>query len=230
MLADRIYKSSSRDTASNVCSTASVTFPQSSVRAARMRGRQEYGGVRVKLTAMLSNARIPLQVDVGFGDAITPKPKLTTFPALLSFPAPRIRAYPAETVVAEKFQAMVALGIANTRMKDFYDVHHLAATHEFDGELLAQAIRATFERRGTALPTDVPLALSEEFANDNEKQAQWRAFLRRGRLEAPATFRPVVARIALFVMPAATAARGGAPFVLRWAPREGWISAAAAVR
>lgn len=201
-----------------------LTFSPSSVTAARMRGRQEYGGVRVKLTAMLGNARIPLQVDVGFGDAVTPEPRMTTFPPLLSFPAPRVRAYPAETVVAEKFQAMVSLGIANTRMKDFYDLHHLAETRGFDGASLAKAIKGTFKRRGTTMPIVTPLALSEAFVNDDEKQAQWRAFLRRGRLERLAAFGRVVARIAEFVMPVVEAVRDDSPFDSRWTPTAGWTA------
>lgn len=201
-----------------------LAFSPSSITAARIRGRQEYGGVRVKLTAMLGNARIPLQVDVGFGDAVTPKPQKTDFPALLSFPAPRVRAYPAETVVAEKFQAMVSLGIANTRMKDFYDLHHLAETHAFNGASLANAIRATFERRGTAIPSDTPLALSAAFAGDADKQTQWRAFLHRGRLEGSAELGSVIARIAEFVMPVVDAVRDESPFDSHWAPAGGWTA------
>ena len=102
-----------------------------------------------------------LQVDVGFGDAITPEASLIEFPPLLDFPAPRLRAYPRETVVAEKLEAMVQLGMANSRMKDFYDVAVLAREFDFDGDLLARAIRATFERRGTVLPTTTPVALTE---------------------------------------------------------------------
>src|SRR2546427_268197 len=117
---------------------------------------------------MLGSARVPLQIDVGFGDAVTPSAEVTTFPALLDFPAPRVRAYPAASVVAEKFQAMVALGIANTRMKDFYDLYRLSETQAFDGETLAAAIGATFERRGTAIPTELPLALGDAFAGDAE--------------------------------------------------------------
>jgi len=155
-----------------------LSFMSSTVRAAQIRDRQEYGGVRVSLTAMLGRARVPLQIDVGFGDAVTPRAEVTTFPALLDFPAPRVRAYPTASVVAEKFQAMVALGIANTRMKDFYDLYRLSETQDFDGETLAAAIRATFDRRATAIPTELPLALGDAFARDAEKQAQWNAFLR----------------------------------------------------
>lgn len=194
-----------------------LSFIASSVRATEIRDRQEYGGVRVKLTAMLGKARVPLQVDVAFGDAVTPRAEEATFPPLLDFPAPRVRAYPTASVVAEKFQAMVALGIANTRMKDFYDLYRLSETQEFDGETAAAAIRATFKRRGTAVPSDIPPGLSEVFAGDADKQAQWRAFLKRGRLDnAPAELRTVIERLAAFLMPPARAAASGEQFRRRW--------------
>jgi hypothetical protein len=199
-----------------------LSFMSSSVRAAQIRDRQEYGGVRVKVTAMLGKARVPLQVDVGFGDAVTPRAEVATFPALLDFPAPRVRAYPTASVVAEKFQAMVALGIANTRMKDFYDLFRLSETQEFDGETLAAAIRATFERRGTAIPTQLPLALGDAFASDAEKQAQWNAFLKRGHLNnAPASLGAVAERLAAFLLPPASAAARGDAFRRRWGRGEG---------
>jgi predicted nucleotidyltransferase component of viral defense system len=199
-----------------------LSFPPTTVRAAQIRDRQEYGGVRVKVTAMLGRARVPLQIDVGFGDAVTPGVEVTTFPALLDFPAPRVRVYPTPSVVAEKFQAMVALGIANTRMKDSYDLFRLAKTQEFDGETLAAAIGATFERRGTAVPGDLPLALGEAFAGDTDKQAQWRAFLRRGRLDnAVASLPAVTERLAAFLLPPARAAARREAFRQRWV-REGW--------
>lgn len=199
-----------------------LSFIASSVRAAEIRDRQEYGGVRVKLTAMLGKARIPLQVDVGFGDAVTPRAEEATFPPLLDFPAPRLRVYPTPSVVAEKFQAVVALGIANTRMKDFYDLYRLSETQEFDGETLATAIRATFERRGTAIPSELPLGLGEAFASDEDKQAQWRAFLKRGRLDnAPAELSTVTERLAAFLMPPTRATARGEKIRLRWG-RGGW--------
>lgn len=199
-----------------------LSFIASSVRAAEIRDRQEYGGVRVKLTAMLGNARVPLQIDVGFGDAVTPRAEEATFPPLLDFPPPTVRAYPTPSVVAEKFQAMVALGIANTRMKDFYDLYRLSETQEFDGETLGAAIRATFERRGTALPTAAPPALGEAFAGDADKQAQWHAFLRRGRLDnVPEELSTVTERLAAFLMPPARAAASGEKPPRRWG-RGGW--------
>lgn len=200
-----------------------LTFLSDSISVEPIRDRQEYGGIRVILVAMLGTARIPLQIDIGVGDAVTPDPRVATFPTLLDFPAPRVRAYPAETVVAEKFQAMVALGIANTRMKDFYDVWLLSETRRFDGVTLASAIAATFARRGTPLPVDTPLALSEQFAHDPAKQAQWRAFIERGRLlEAPADLGLVVRRIESLVLPATRAANYTEPLHTSWVPGEDW--------
>ncbi len=200
-----------------------LVFASDTVVATVIRGRNAYGGIRVKLTGMLGTARIPLQVDIGFGDAVTPAPRLATFPALLDLPAPRVRAYPAETVVAEKFHAIVALGEANTRLKDFYDLAHLANSREFKGSLLAKAIRATFDRRGTPVPTTVPLALGDAFGRDPARQAQWVAFLSRSRLiDSPGSLLLLTGRVAQFVMPAAIAAAEESPFRQSWSPASGW--------
>jgi hypothetical protein len=129
-----------------------LVFDAKIVNAAPIREEQEYNGQRIKLTAYLGKARIPMQVDVGFGDVVTPKAKKVAYPTLLDFPAPKITACPRETVIAEKFQAMVMLGIANSRMKDFYDVYVLARDFSFDGAVLRRAVVATFDRRKTGIP------------------------------------------------------------------------------
>jgi predicted nucleotidyltransferase component of viral defense system len=144
-----------------------------------IRAIQEYGGTRMNLVANLGNARITVGVDVGFGDKITPPPKEMEFPTLLDFPKPKVRAYPVETVVAEKLQAMVSLGIANSRMKDFFDLWHIARKTAFDGKKLSAAIEGTFERRKTAIPTEKPVGLSADFSGNPMKQMQWRAFFRK---------------------------------------------------
>lgn len=203
-----------------------LVFDADSVATEPIRETQEYGGVRLTLLARLGAARIPLQVDIGFGDAITPAPEVIAFPTLLDFPAPHIRVYPPETVVAEKLQAMVALGMANSRMKDFYDLWTLAETREFDGGMLVQAIAATFARRGTPLPVDEPTALSVVFAADLDKQTQWRAFLRRSGFEdAPASLGQVTEQLGVFLIPLLQTARGSVPFGERWLPRSGWTEA-----
>ena len=156
-----------------------VTFDIGSLDVGPIREDQEYGGVRIVLVAKIVNAKVRLQVDVGLGDAVTPAPEVVDFPPLLDFPAPRLRAYPRETVVAEKLEAMVKLGMANSRMKDFFDIVVLSQMFGFDGDVLIRAIRATFERRGTAVPADLPRALTSEFANDEMKRREWSAFLRK---------------------------------------------------
>jgi hypothetical protein len=133
---------------------------------------QEYGGVTVKIQAKLGQARIVIHIDVGFGDRVTPRPKLMDFPTLLDFPAPRVRTYPVETVVTEKLQALVALGPKNSRMKDFFDLDYLARAFEFDGKVLCQAIRGTFERRKTLIPQTIPLGLTREFAVEKKTYGQ----------------------------------------------------------
>ena len=192
-----------------------VAFDPASASAAPIRGGQEYEGIRVRLTARLGSAVVPLQVDVGFGDAVTPAPEYVVLPSLLDVDAPRVRAYPRETVVAEKVQAMVQFGIANSRMKDYYDVWYLARTFAFDGETLARAIARTFERRGTPLPPDVPMALSPTFSQDPTKQRQWKAFLAKGRLIAP-DLKTVVGQLASFVLPPVRSTAGGRPFTASW--------------
>ena len=200
-----------------------LTFIPETVTADLIKDGDEYEGVRVHFNASPDNARIPLQVDIGFGDAITPAAVETEFPTLLDFPAPLVMAYPKATVIAEKFQAMVALGIANSRMKDFFDVWTLAHQFEFDGSLLARAIAATFNRRRTDIPRAVPLALTAEFATDRTKATQWRAFLNRSKL-APqnSDFGEVIELLRAFLMPPTEALSGGSQFPAYWPPTGPW--------
>ena len=135
--------------------------------------------MRIKLQAQLAGARIPMQIDIGFGDAVYPEPELASFPVFLPMEAPLIRAYPREATIAEKFHAMVVLDIRNSRMKDFYDVWFTANTWAFDMPSLRTAILAAFERRGSVIPEGVPFALTEAFLNDPQKKLQWNAFVSR---------------------------------------------------
>lgn len=200
-----------------------LTFDLDSVEAGRIREDEEYEGVRVTLLAHLAGARIPLQVDVGFGDAVTPGPQEAEFPALLEHPAPRLMTYPRETVIAEKFQALVDLGIANSRMKDFYDIMTLAREFSFDGPVLCLAVRNTFKRRKTALPVGAPLALTPEFYGDDAKLKQWAAFLKRTRL-GDASLQDVALRISEFLLPVVEALRTGEVSELdqEWKPGGPW--------
>lgn len=161
-----------------------IQFAPDSVQAEAIREDSTYGGTRITLTGTLGSARCPIQIDIGFGDAVTPGPETVTFPALLDdIPPPTLRVYPVYTVIAEKYQAMVMLGLANSRMKDFYDLYVIAHRTALEATTLAGAIAATFARRGTAIPTQLPLPLTPEFATAPAKQQQWKAFLTRNRLK-----------------------------------------------
>ena len=158
-----------------------------------------------------------MQVDIGFGDVVTPAAQEIDYPTLLDLPAPRIRAYPPETVVAEKLQALVDLGMQNSRMKDYYDLWCLARQFSFEGHTLAAAVRATFECRATTLPQTVPIGLSEEFATDEQKNKQWRAFLERTQLpERELSLVQVVDDLRSFLMLAVLAAEQGEDFQRSW--------------
>jgi hypothetical protein len=193
-----------------------ITFDPSSVAGEEIRAADEYAGVRVRLDARLADARIPVQVDVAFGDAVVPAPRRRRYPTLLDHAAPSILAYARETVVAEKCEAMIALGVTNSRMKDFYDVHLLASSSPFKGGALVRAIRATFERRGTPIPASEPLVLTPGFLADPDRSAQWRAFVRRGRLDASPDARRLAQSLRKFLWPALQAAARGGTWRASW--------------
>lgn len=181
-----------------------IEYDVAALQAELIREDQDYGGVRLRTTATLAGARIPIVIDIGFGDATEPGLEEIDLPALLDMPAPHLLAYPPETVIAEKFEAMVKLGLANSRLKDYYDVWALFATREFDATRLSGAIAATFKRRGTILPTTTPDALTPAFSADEARKSQWLAFVQNVEREAPA-FDVVVAeletRLMAFVPP-----------------------------
>lgn len=144
-----------------------------------------YGGVRIDLQANLDGARIALQVDIGFGDAVTPAPESVSYPVLLEdLPAPQLRSYPKYTVIAEKFHAVCLLGMANTRLKDYFDLWVLLAEDALETAELRRAVEATFDRRKLAIPATIPSGLSDAFVQDAAKQKQWAAFLKKNRLDA----------------------------------------------
>lgn len=161
-----------------------LCFDPDSIQIADIRDDQEYHGVRVRLLAFLDRARLPIQIDVGFGDSLIPEPERIEYPAILNYPAPCLRAYHPATVVAEKLNATVQLGTFNSRMKDFYDMHVLLANMHIDDAILHNAIRATFARRNIPLPEVLPVAFTPGFLEDGSKETQWRAFLRRSSLSS----------------------------------------------
>jgi predicted nucleotidyltransferase component of viral defense system len=177
-----------------------VMFDIKGLAVDRIREELEYGGLRITTTATIGGARIKIVIDIGFGDATEPGVADLELPVLLDLPAPRLRAYPRETVIAEKFQAMVALGRNNSRMKDFYDIWMLSRSYEFDPGRLTQAIAATFARRKTPIPTELPDALTRDFAGDPAKQKQWTSFIQAIETK-PDSLTEVVESLAAFLMP-----------------------------
>lgn len=190
----------------SLCNTSveddGLTFDPESIRIEEIREQDAYGGLRVRLNAHLGNVKIPVQVDIAFGDTVLPDAITIEYPTLLDFPRPKLLAYPPESVVAEKFHGMVFLGMANSRMKDYYDLFIIHQRFSFDVSQLREAIRATFKRRRTPLPTNVPLALSDEFAEDQTKRTQWKAFRERNALrDAPDSLSQIVTELRGFFMP-----------------------------
>lgn len=186
-----------------------------------------YHGVRLSIPVRLASASGRLQIDIGFGDVITPEPLEMAYPVLLDeMPPPRVLAYSRETVVAEKYEAMLKLSLANTRMKDFFDVYQLARTYAFEGVVLSEAVRRTCERRGTPFLID-PAVLQPDFATDAARQQQWAAFLRRGRLTTvPEGFADTMGELSSFLGPIHEACRRQRPLNAVWSPATSrWISA-----
>ena len=200
-----------------------LEFNPDSIRITEIREGLEYPGQRIRLEGRLGSARINIQIDVGFGDSVIPEPIEIEYPTLLDMPAPRIRAYPPETVIAEKFESMVSLGMLNSRMKDYYDLMMMAKEIQFDGNTLTEAVKATFARRGTVVPNDTPAALTEEFFLSPDKNTQWQAFLRTSKLDdVDLELSQVINEIRGFLMPPVLAAAKNRPFLKSWPVGGPW--------
>lgn len=198
-----------------------LEFDFNSIQGKEIKEDQTYKGVRITLMCRLSNARIPVQIDVGFGDTIHPIPEEKVLPTLLDSTSPKIRCYPLETVVAEKFQAMVALGIKNSRMKDFYDVWLLSNQTNFQGKVLSKAIKATFEKRETPIPNQKPFAFTDEFYQDSMKETQWKSFLKKGKL-GDLEFEKIIEELIDFLMPISESIFKSQLFEIEWTPANKW--------
>ncbi len=199
-----------------------LSFDSRSVTATRIAEDAEYEGVRVRLRGRLGNARVSLQVDIGFGDVVVPHPAKATFPVLLDFPAPELQGYTRESTVAEKFRAMVTFGELNSRMKDFFDIWMLCSQFDFEGGILAEAIAKTFANRKTPI-IKKPSVFEPAFAEDKEKEVQWRGFTTKAKLDSfPATFRDVMTTINGFLQPVATALAKKHPFLDKWKAPGPW--------
>ena len=201
-----------------------LDFVTESIQVTEIHEDLEYPGQRVKLEARLGNARINAQIDIGFGDTVVPKAIEIEYPTLLDLPAPHIHAYPPETVVAEKFQSMISLGMLNSRMKDYYDLKIMAKEFQFDGNSMAKAIKATFNRRNTIIPTETPVALTEEFFSNQVKITQWQAFLRKNKLEKTnVELSQVINELCTFLLPPTYAISNNIDFNKKWADGGPWV-------
>lgn len=200
-----------------------VSYLSDSVHVAAIRVEDAYGGQRVRLRGLLGKAQLAVQVDVGIGDAVTPAPEWLDYPSLLDLPRPHLRAYRPETTIAEKVHAMATLGMSNSRMRDFFDIYELARQREFDGAVLAAAIKDTFARRHTPFEPNPPIALTSAFSVDSDKRDQWRGFLRKSRLlGVPQELPDATKAIVGFVGPILDALRSGQMFAGHWPPGGPW--------
>ncbi len=201
-----------------------MEFEPDSVKAVEIHNEANYPGLRVTLLAIVSGARCHIQADIGFGDAVTPDPEDATYPVILNdLDAPKLRVYTHYTVVAEKFEALSTLGIANSRMKDYFDLWVMAQRSAFDGDKLQQSLQATFAHRQSPFPADTPVGLTEAFALDDQKQIQWKAFLAKNGLQA-VPLQDVVEFIVALLMPVVRAVCNGEPFTDLWPAGGPWSS------
>jgi hypothetical protein len=200
-----------------------VDFDGERIHLEAIRAEDEYVGTRATVPVRSGKARLMLQIDMGLGDAVWPVPQACAFPTLLDFPAPEVLAYPREAVVAEKLEAMVALGDRNSRIKDFFDLHYLATNFEFERATLVEAVRRTLQRRGTAIPGEKPIALTKQYWDNPTRPAQMRAFVRRARIEAPEGFADECARMLdVFLWPILEDVRSERAPTGSWSPGGPW--------
>jgi hypothetical protein len=199
-----------------------IVFQPESVKAAEIRKEANYAGVRLTLRGLLDGARCPIQLDIGFGDAVVPGPEEVNYPTILSdMPEPNLRVYPRYTVVAEKLEAVVSLGMLNSRMKDYFDLWILARHSDFEGAVLSNAIRSTFDRRGTIIKKEAPIGLTNEFTGDTQKNKQWQAFLSKNALE-PTPLSLIVSDLRDFLLPVLSAVTTGGSHDYHWRASNGW--------
>lgn len=200
-----------------------LLFEPDTVAGEEIREDQAYKGVRIKFLGKLGNARIPMQIDIGFGDVVSPSPLWVEYPVLLDGNSPKLLAYTLESAVAEKYQAMVYLDMANSRMKDFYDIWYLMHHQNFEGSALQKAIELTFKRRKTTLPEAPPTAFSDAFYSNEGKKTQWKAFIKKSDItDVPEDFETVVKDISGFIWPLNESLNKEEEFDSIWQPQKGW--------
>lgn len=199
-----------------------ISFDENSIEGERITEDADYEGVRIRFRGSLGTAQVAMQLDVGFGDVVVPKPEFTEYPTILDLPSPKLRGYSKESTIAEKFEAMVKLGILNSRMKDFFDIWLMLRQYDFEGPKLATAIVKTFSVRGTDITTE-PIALTSSFAEDPAKAAQWRGFIRKNRLtNFPQDLGEVVKAIAAFLGPIVKSLAADEPLKATWKAPGPW--------
>lgn len=197
-------------------------FNAKKVKAFQIQEEADYKGIRIQLEGTLGIAKISMQIDIGFGDVVTPNPSKVGFPTILSHPVPEILSYPRETVIAEKFEVMTRLGIFNSRMKDYFDIWFLSKNFEFDGKILAKAIENTFEKRRVAMDL-APVALSPVFSADSEKQKQWKGFIRKSHLKNTPDILEIILRdLRAFLGPLIVSRVDNGHDLGKWSSNGGW--------
>ena len=199
-----------------------VRYDSSSMRSEAIREQNQYGGVRIRLPAELDTIRLSMHIDIGIGDAVVPPATRIDFPSLLTEETIPLLAYQPETVIVEKYQTIVDLGMVNSRMKDYYDIWFLSKTVEINGQTLATAIRTIFDRRQTEVPRTTAPGLSDEFAINEQKVRQWSTFLERTEVAEAKTLREVIQGVRNLLLTPSIAVATGQEFTLRWSPVQGW--------
>ena len=200
-----------------------LLFDPKTVKGQRIKEAADYEGVRVKFRGFLKRARIPMQLDVAFGDIIYPRSKTIDYPVILDLPKPRLKGYPAESVISEKLEAMVKLGLLNSRMKDFYDLWLMMRRFDFDGSRLAEALKRTFNHRKTPPPQDEALFAEEIYNEESDRQTLWRAFLKKGDIKhAPGKLCITAEKIEKFLIKPLNAARKNQEFNKEWKAPGPW--------
>ncbi|MBL7131066.1 MAG: nucleotidyl transferase AbiEii/AbiGii toxin family protein [Candidatus Omnitrophica bacterium] len=200
-----------------------LVFDSQAVKGQKIKEAADYGGVHVKFRGFLERSRISMQIDVSFGDIIYPKPKVIDYPVILDFPKPHLKGYPAESVVSEKFEAMVKLGLLNSRMKDFYDICLMMRQFDFDGPKLIEALKGTFEHRKTPLPEHKTLFAEEIYDETSDRQMLWSAFLKKGDIKyAPEKLRTTAREIEQFLIKPLDAIRRTQEFSKEWKAAGPW--------
>lgn len=202
-----------------------MSYYPDSLTVEEIREDKEYDGVRITLVGLLNQARIPLQIDIGFGDTVTPAPEDIEYPTLFDSPPPKLKAYPRYTMVAEKMETMLKLGLSNSRMKDFYDIWLLSRLFSFEGSVLRMAIENTFNRRRTLIPETAPFAFTTAFYEDTQKQVQWKAFVKKSKPDIQVGgLAMVIGDISGFLSPVIESLKEELPFEEEWFPDQGWIT------